>query len=84
MTLEEIRRAAERDDKQSTLWGTIQQGWPLTIKQTPLEIRKYWHFREVLTLQDGIIYKGDQIIVPTMLRSSFLERLNQHASHLGY
>ena len=32
--------------------------------------------------QDGIIYKGDQIIVPRALRSSFLERL--HASHLGY
>ena len=39
--MEEIRRVAERDEEQSTLRGTIQQGWPPTIRQTPLEIRKY-------------------------------------------
>ena len=50
--------------------------------QTPLEIRKYWNFHKVLTVQDRIIYKGDQIVVPMAIRSSFLERL--HASHLGY
>ena len=50
--------------------------------QTPLEIRKYWNFHEVLTAQDRIIYKGDQIVVPMAIRSSFLARL--HASHLGY
>ena len=27
-TLEEIRRVAEGDEEQSTLRGTIQQGWP--------------------------------------------------------
>ena len=54
----------------------------LVGREPPLEIRKYWNFRAVLTVQDGIIYKGDQIAVPMTLRSSFLERL--HASHLGY
>ena len=31
--------------------------------------------------QDGIIYKGDQIVVPLSLRADYLSRL--HASHMG-
>ena len=32
-------------------------------------------------MQDGIIYKGDQIVVPLSLRADYLGRL--HASHMG-
>ena len=42
---------------------------------------KYWNFREVLTTQDGVIYKSGQVVVPSSLREEFLRCL--HSSHQG-
>ena len=47
----------------------------------PTLARKYWNFRESLGLQDGILYKGEQIVVPRSLRADYLQRL--HTGHMG-
>ncbi|UYV75530.1 K02A2.6-like [Cordylochernes scorpioides] len=52
----------------------------LKIKQCK-EAKEYWKFRDELTEQDGIIYKGQKVIIPKTLRSELLNRV--HASHHG-
>eukprot|EP00731_Ephydatia_muelleri_P034422 Em0059g7a len=79
--LVEIQKAAMMDLEQKTLMQVITQGWPTTIQEAPILARKYWNFRETLTVQDGLIYKGGQVVVPESRRADCLTRL--HASHMG-
>lgn len=69
------------DLEQKTLMQIITQGWPTTIQEVPILVRKYWNFRETLTVQDGFIYKGVQAAVPESMRADCLTHL--HASYMG-
>ena len=72
----EVRKAAEADAEQCALRRYISEGWPPNVRQVPTLVRPYWNFRELLVMQDGIIYKGDQIVVPLSLRADYLSRLH--------
>ena len=64
-----------------TLSEIIHSGWPVNIKDLPLDVRIYWSFRDELLMQNGIILKGNQVIIPDQLCHNILEQL--HASHQG-
>ena len=59
----------------------IMTGWPLTKEEVPVCIREYWNYKEELTVQDGVLYKGMKVIVPASMRSQMVARA--HSSHLG-
>ena len=46
-----------------------------------LKLQGYFPFREELFIQDGVVFKGERIIVPSTLRQSTIDKV--HASHLG-
>ena len=77
----EVQRAAFTDPEQIALSQVIKQGWPAHWKEAPEAVRKYWNFRELLVVRDGIIFKGDQVVVPGALRQIYLQKL--HSSHMG-
>ncbi len=79
--LDQIQRLTHQDTTLQTLKSTILAGWPEQREDTPVCIRNYWNFREELTVQNGVLYKGCRVIVPPALKSEMLERI--HASHLG-
>ena len=79
--LTEVQKAAADDEEQKVLQKLVVQGWPDRWKEVPTLARKYWNFRESLWLQDGILYKGEQIVVPRSLRADYLQRL--HTGHMG-
>ena len=56
-------------------------GWPSTIKVIPQVLHPYWTFREELTIEDGLILKGTQIVVPSKQQETILNQI--HDSHLG-
>ena len=45
---------------------TVQHGWPQTITELPPELRPYWTFREEISIEDGILLKGERIIIPAV------------------
>ncbi|UYV65499.1 K02A2.6-like, partial [Cordylochernes scorpioides] len=59
----------------------IRKGSPKSKYKVPREVMEYWKFRDELTEQDGIIYKGQKVMIPKTLRSELLNRV--HASHHG-
>ena len=59
----------------------IHDGWPEKRKEVPAEIRKYWAFRDEMAVADGLVTKGDCVIIPKTLRRDILEKL--HAAHQG-
>ena len=59
----------------------IHTGWPENKQETPTEIREYHASRQELVEQEGIVYKGHNILIPPRLRSETLRKL--HTSHQG-
>ena len=61
---------------------TIIHGWPSTIREVPSGIQVYWTLREELTVEDGIVLKGIQIVVPHKKCEATFKLI--HEGHLGF
>ncbi len=79
--LEEIRSATEKDKTLQSLRDVIMSGWPEHRSLVLPEISAYYTYRDELTIQDGIILRGERVVIPMSLRSDIKNRL--HAGHLG-
>ena len=71
-SLKQIRISIQENDELVLLKHTIIQGWPNTIKEVPSILQSCWTFREKLTLEDGIILKGTQIVIPAKKQDAYL------------
>ena len=69
-----IQCATQDDPILSRIIPYIQHGWP--DKRTALErnLANYWTFRWELAYIDSVLYKGDQITIPTAMRRRLLEK----------
>ena len=79
--LQQIRHETANDPTLSKLRDVIHEGWPATKEKCPKALHNYWNFREELTIEDGLILKQEQIVMPTMLRHDTLNTI--HYGHLG-
>ena len=61
--------------------GLLTIVYGMSKKEVPAQDLKYVAFREELTAQDGIIFKGERVVVPRSLRKEFTTKV--HVSHLG-
>lgn len=80
-TLSSIRSATKEDATLQILIETMQKGWPKDKAMTAKEIRAYFSFQDELSHQDGVVFRGERVVIPDALRRDITCRL--HASHLG-
>ena len=73
----EIREASEVDDEMQTLKETVMNGWPEQKHETPLGIRQYFDFRDTLSYSDGLMLKGEAVIIPKSIRNEMKIRLHK-------
>ena len=66
--LEEFRKETTNDVTLTKLIETVLNGWPETMSQAAQEIRVYWNFREEISVVNGVLYKGERLIVPAAMR----------------
>ena len=59
----------------------ILDGWPGNANECAEPAQPYFTYREELTIVDGLLVKGNRIVIPTDMRHDCLETL--HAPHLG-
>ena len=55
--------------------------WPDDINVLPPDVQPYWHSRDLLTLQDGLVLYNARLVIPHSVRQSTLQAL--HSGHLG-
>ena len=79
--LEEIRKHTERDSDLQVLQTIILKGWPDKRSSTPCEAKPYFHVRDELSLENGLIFKGERVVIPMSLRAEVRARI--HSSHIG-
>ena len=56
-------------------------GWPTEKKDLPHQVAQYFPYRDELSVQDGLVFRGERVVIPTDLRQTLKERV--HWSHLG-
>ena len=79
--LTRISYTSADDPVLQVLRETIQQGWPEHKSRVPPCIRAYYDFRDELTIQDQLVFKGPRIVIPAVLRKEMMSMI--HASHIG-
>ena len=79
--IKRIKEECSKDPEQNILKEVIHSGWPEQRKQCQHELWDYWNYRCDLVLEDGLILKGNRIVIPGSLRSEILKAL--HTTHQG-
>ena len=79
--MQEIRDGTKNDKSLRILQRMILNGWPDSHSQIPEEVRLYWNFRDELSEADGVLLKGERLIIPSCLQQDILQRI--HMGHMG-
>ena len=80
-TQEKLQQETQRDPTLSKLMNVLLKGWPMSKSELPTELCTYWNYRDELTVNGGMIYKGDMVLVPNSMIKGMLEKLHKH--HFG-
>ena len=80
--LSELREETRKDMELTILKDTILNGWPENKKQLNPRITHFWNFRDEISHFDGLMLKGEKVIIPKSMQKSVIEQIHQK-SHLG-
>ena len=75
------QEATKNDPTMQALLMYMRTGWPATKKALPGPVKPYWTVSQDLAEKDGITFKGNQAVVPLILRNKVLATI--HDGHLG-
>lgn len=77
----ELRQHTDEDTVMKALKEVVMEGWPEARDELLPELRKYWGFRDELAVYDGLIFKSNQLMIPSSLRKKMLTEV--HSGHAG-
>ena len=80
-TIDLIKQAAAHDDQYQLLRRQIAVGWPDSAAELPPPLHEYSTFADELAESDGLVFKGQRVVVPVDARAEILDRI--HSSHIG-
>ena len=78
--LEDFRTQQQQDEITRQLITYCSEGWP-EKSQLPGPLKVYWPERSDLIVQQGLLMKGNRLVVPLTMRIDVLEKL--HDAHQG-
>ncbi|XP_060070555.1 uncharacterized protein K02A2.6-like [Ylistrum balloti] len=79
--LREIQRETGKDDNLQILREVILEGWSEKRSLVPIQAQPYFNVRDELSLQNGIIFRGERAVIPFSLRRDIKAKI--HSSHIG-
>ena len=79
--MDSLAAAAEGDAGYAALVEAVLTGFLPRRDQMHLAVRQYWTIRQQLSVDDGLVFFGNRVVVPLSARRDVLTRL--HASHQG-
>ena len=65
----------------STVHRLTLNSWPNRFTNVPRITRNYWDFHDELSIDDDLLMKGEQVIIPPSCRDTIMDDL--HKSHAG-
>ena len=79
--MDDIQEHTAKDETLQVLIKVISNGWPGEKSTVPVEAAPYFNIRDELSVQSGIILRGERAVIPKSVRRDMLQRI--HASHMG-
>lgn len=80
-TIELLKASAAADIQYQLLRRQIAIGWPPVSADVPGAIKEFATVADELIESEGLVFKGDRVVVPRDARAEILRRL--HSSHIG-
>ena len=80
-TLAKFQVETAKDESLLALSQVIRAGWPTKTSMVPTSAQLFFKYRDEMTLQNGLVFKGTKIVVPESLRRDMIEET--HKSHQG-
>ncbi|CAI6377494.1 unnamed protein product [Macrosiphum euphorbiae] len=78
--LRQFKEEFKKDTEFQMLLEFVKHGWP-SINNIPDQIKKYLTFSEELFEKDGLLFKGQCLMVPKTLRKEMLDKI--HYTHMS-
>lgn len=79
--IEQIRRETEGDEVLQMLRQVILQGWPDDKDNISPQLMPYFHIRDEMSVQNGLVFKGERVVIPHSMRGQMKKAI--HTSHIG-
>ena len=79
--LQQIRDLLPNDKQLDALGQVVRRGWPDRRHQCPLLVQDFWNYRDEISFYDGLLLKGDRVIIPKAMQPEVLDSI--HKGHQG-
>ena len=79
--IEKIQQETSKDVTLQHLKRIITYGWPETQRDCLKNLHMFWNYRNELSVENQMVFKGDRIVVPATLQHTILRHL--HEGHMG-
>ncbi|XP_020906409.1 uncharacterized protein K02A2.6 [Exaiptasia diaphana] len=79
--LEKVKAATLLDPLLQKLTRQVMIGWPEHRQNCESSLHQFWNFRDEISIIDGILMKGDRIIIPETCQEEILRQI--HTGHQG-
>ena len=79
--LDEIKVETWKDQSLRSLSETILVGWPEDKKDTLALTHPYFSMQDEVTVQDGLIFRGNTVVIPRSRRTAMKAKI--YSSNLG-
>ena len=76
-----LQNKTGKDEVLQMVKAIIQNGWPESKHSLPVTVTPYFHIRNELVVQNGLIFRGDRVVILKALRKEMIENL--HVTHQG-
>ncbi|KAL9974063.1 hypothetical protein ACROYT_G011060 [Oculina patagonica] len=80
-TLKRFKETSSTGETSRVVKEYVLKGWPSEKEQVDELAREYWSFKEEPSVEDGLLFKLDRIVVPRPLRAEVLDKF--HGAHMG-
>ena len=79
--LNELVSETSTDVELTDVLKYVECGWPKHRSNCAELSRRFWEFKDELSVVNGLLLRGQRIVVPRTLRGKYLDRI--HYGHLG-
>ena len=80
-SVEELRKATAEDTTSGLLMQAVMNGWPEPRKDCYPLLLDYWTYREEISVENGLLFKGHRLIIPERIHNRALQTI--HEGHFG-
>ncbi len=75
--IEELRQETQADHLCRHLSEIVAVGWPNSSKKLPHDLRQFYAISDELTVDNGLLLRGQRFVIPHSLQHNYIRQLHQ-------